>query len=494
MRGAVLVFLLLLVGARAVVPPTRGGLSSPASERRERERLAVVAAAAVQSQGKSKGKGKGVTMEGPSNKKDGLLFKYAGASCILGGALAHVVFGTLYCWSNFASYSPPSLRYFDGLQHSGGQPDANFALPLTLVAQCLSMPVGTIVVKSLGSRKTMLLGGLVVAAGVYLSSYATSLATFLFFYSFMFGTGVGLGYTAPMIAGWKWMPQSKGLVSGGILTGFGAGGFVFNLVGTMLANPKGLNPVNGVFPQEVYDNFPKMLRTLAVVYAGMAIVASTLIIEPVAPKEQQAQLQPEAPGVSVTDALKTSQFWLMWLMIVASASAGLNVASTYKQYAGISPALAGDGFQSLVGGLGALANGFGRIFWGTLSDKIGFKQSFVLLTLLQALVHGYYPATAHSKTLFGLFTCLCYFLLAGNFALMPPSIQRVFGARNGALIYGLVYSSFGVASIGGTYLNKILKESLGMDGVFRVLSLLSIVAAILTAQLQPLKSFPGSTI
>ena len=61
---------------------------------------------------------------------------------------------------------------------------------------------------------------------------------------------VGLGYTSPMIAGWKWLPNQKGLVSGVILTGFGAGGFFFNLIGTKFVNPNGLDVVAGKFPEE----------------------------------------------------------------------------------------------------------------------------------------------------------------------------------------------------------------------------------------------------
>ena len=53
----------------------------------------------------------------------------------------------------------------------------------------------------------------------------------MFCYSFLFGAGVGLAYTAPMVNGWKWFPEKKGLVSGAVVAGFGAGGFVFNQVG-----------------------------------------------------------------------------------------------------------------------------------------------------------------------------------------------------------------------------------------------------------------------
>jgi OFA family oxalate/formate antiporter-like MFS transporter len=153
----------------------------------------------------------------------------------------------------------------------------------------------------------------------------------------LFGFGAGIAYTAPMAAGWKWLPDKKGLVSGIILTGFGAGGFVFNIIGTKLMNPKGLNVVTGgSFPAEVYDNFPKALRRLAGMYAALAIVGSLFVTEPVAvaPSNGVKAVQPtQSPGLSIKEALTKKQFWLLWLMIVSSASAGLNVAACYKQFA-----------------------------------------------------------------------------------------------------------------------------------------------------------------
>ena len=181
-------------------------------------------------------------------------------------------------------------------------------------------------------------------------------------------------------------------------------------------------------------------------------------------------------------------------MIICSASAGLNVASIYKQFAATSSALVGDSFQAQVGGLGALFNGIGRLFWGSISDTLGFKKSFITLTVIQSLLHAYYPVAASSKLGFAASTCMCFFFLAGNFALMPPAIQKMFGPKNGALIYGLIYSSFGIASLGGSVLCKSLKELYGFEGVFRVMSVLSIVGALLTTRLQPLKSLSTSTV
>jgi OFA family oxalate/formate antiporter-like MFS transporter len=205
-----------------------------------------------------------------------------------------------------------------------------------------------------------------------------------------------------MLAGYKWLPQSKGLVSGGILAGYGLGGFFFNLIGTSLVNPNGLNPVGGKFTPEIYANFPKMLRKLSVIYIVLSLIGSLLVTEPiVAPvdlKNEKVVAKPvEIPGVTVSQALHSSQFWQLWILIVSAASCGLNIANIYKQFAGNSKALAGDSFQALVGGLGAVFNGSGRLFWGAISDKIGIKASFLILTLLQSVLQLVYPLGTNSK-------------------------------------------------------------------------------------------------
>ena len=321
-----------------------------------------------------------------------------GVACIVGGALAHFTFGSLYCWGNFSSYAPSHLR-------------SDFVFPLTIVAQCFMMPFGPVIAKRIGSRYALLLGCWIMAFGVYLASHATELHTFVFCYSGMFGAGIGIAYAAPMMAAWSWMPNSKGLVSGGILTGFGLGGFAFNLIGTYMVNPLGRDPVNGVFPDKIYSQFPIMLRKLAFIYACISLFAAMLITQPFVKeivvedeeegyendKKTRREPSSEVLGVTIKEALHSSQFWLMWLMIITSASAGLNVASMYKQFASISPALKGDAYQALTGGMGALFNGFGRLFWGSICDKIGFKTSFTILTVAQAFIQLMYPYSPSSK-------------------------------------------------------------------------------------------------
>jgi MFS family permease len=163
--------------------------------------------------------------------------KWAGQLCIFGGALGHLALGTLYCWGNFLSYIPTTLRFLDGADKAG-PPDALYVVSLSLVAQAMAMPFGPDLTRKFGPGGAFLFGTWMMAAGTYLASFFThDLKKFMIFYSLMFGAGSGFAYTAPMSAGWKWLPQSKGLVSGGILTGFGFGGLFFSLIGSSIANP-----------------------------------------------------------------------------------------------------------------------------------------------------------------------------------------------------------------------------------------------------------------
>ena len=109
-----------------------------------------------------------------------------------------------------------------------------------------------------------------------------------------------------------------------ILVGFGAGGFIFNILGSKLINPKNLEMINGKFPEEVYDNFPKALRILAACYASLGLIGSFLVSEPKDStmlnenSKDKLKSAPNAPqGLEVIEALKTSQFWFLWYYLLS---------------------------------------------------------------------------------------------------------------------------------------------------------------------------------
>lgn len=94
-------------------------------------------------------------------------------------------------------------------------------------------------------------------------------------------------------------------------------------MGTGIINPKGLDAVGGVYPDEVYANFPVMLRKLALIYFVVAALGATAIRPPpvaAAPKggrnnNGRGKVQAAAPGTSLKQVVKDRKFWLMWFMV-----------------------------------------------------------------------------------------------------------------------------------------------------------------------------------
>jgi len=94
--------------------------------------------------------------------------------------------------------------------------------------------------------------------------------------------GIGFCYFPPLICGWEWIPERKGLVTGIILGAFGFGSFVFGFISMYICNPDNESPVpapNGskFYSQAVALRVPSLLKTLALSWFFLALVAVLLV-------------------------------------------------------------------------------------------------------------------------------------------------------------------------------------------------------------------------
>ena len=64
-----------------------------------------------------------------------------------------------------------------------------------------------------------------------------------------------------------------------MLAGFGFGAFVFNFVSTAIVNPRHeeADPNTGMFPRDVAENVPKMIRILSMCWAGLSVIGIIMI-------------------------------------------------------------------------------------------------------------------------------------------------------------------------------------------------------------------------
>lgn len=132
-----------------------------------------------------------------------------------------------------------------------------------------------------------------------LNSLVKSYIAFAALYGLMFGVGIGLAYSAPLVCGARWVPQRKGLINGVVTAGFGLGAFAFNFVITALVNPHNNSPCvynNATCPWgvegskktyfdpqgDVASRVPHLLLILAAAYAALVIVGASMLTNPAA--------------------------------------------------------------------------------------------------------------------------------------------------------------------------------------------------------------------
>ena len=99
----------------------------------------------------------------------------------------------------------------------------------------------------------------------------------------------------------------------------------------------------------------------------------------------------------------------------------------------------------------SLFNGAGRLFWGTMSDRIGRSRAFMAMFLLQAIAFALLPVTDQFWLLLVpvALIALCY---GGGFGTMPAFATDVFGAKNAGTIYGAMLTAWSAGAIVGPLL------------------------------------------
>ena len=143
---------------------------------------------------------------------------------VVGALLIQLCLGSIYAYSAFAKPLKADL----------GSSDLTNQLPFAfgLFFFAIIMVLAGRWQDRVGPKKVSLTGGIVLGAGLMLSSLANSIEVLYFTYGAIGGAGIGLAYVCPIAALVKWFPDKKGLISGVAVAGFGAGALIFAFVAT----------------------------------------------------------------------------------------------------------------------------------------------------------------------------------------------------------------------------------------------------------------------
>ena len=157
--------------------------------------------------------------------------------------------------------------------------------------------------------------------------------------------------------------------------------------------------------------------------------------------------------------LKSGRFWILWSLFALSGFAGGMVVGNIKPF-GISSGLDAQTAGTAVGIL-ALFNGAGRIAWGWISDRLGRKNSMMLLFSLQGVVMLILAKATITPIILMVGVAWVGFYFGGYFALFPSATADYFGTKNLGVNYGFMITAFAVAGTTGPILGGYVYDCLG---------------------------------
>jgi MFS family permease len=76
-----------------------------------------------------------------------------------------------------------------------------------------------------------------MSSSIFLASFAVDPTSFFIIFTLGVGIGKGLALPASMKAGWIYLPNRKGLVSGIIMSSFSIGSMLYGTLATVIVNP-----------------------------------------------------------------------------------------------------------------------------------------------------------------------------------------------------------------------------------------------------------------
>jgi OFA family oxalate/formate antiporter-like MFS transporter len=362
-----------------------------------------------------------------------------GWTVVIAGLSINLILGVLYAWSVVARALGTDWHWTK----------SQATLPFSVATACFAgmMVFAGRCQDKFGPRLVAAAGGVMLGLGLVASGLVHAPVAMALTFGVGAGLGIGLGYSATTPPAIKWFPPArKGFITGIVVSGVGlAAVYIAPLTHYLLS-----------------------ITTISMTFVWLGV--GTLLLVPVLAQLLRNPPEPAAAAASTAKAalaarresdwremLGTGQFYLLWLLMVLSISAGMVIIS---QVSTIAKEQANLDWGFVPVATLAIFNTFGRLLAGALSDRIGRTRTMMLAFLLQAvnmLAFSHYNTPA--LVVFGsAFTGICY---GGIFTLMPAATADFYGIRNLGVNYGLVFTGFGIAGVLGPLLAAEINDHYG---------------------------------
>ncbi|WP_170214086.1 OFA family MFS transporter [Hymenobacter nivis] len=374
----------------------------------------------------------------------------------------HLAIGQAYAFSVFnkplGSLISGDPAKPDALDWTPTQIGITFSIAIVLLG--LSAALFGKWLERVGPRKAMLAAALCFGGGFLIGSLGISMHNIwlLYFgYGFVGGIGLGIGYISPVSTLIKWFPDRKGVATGMAIMGFGGGAMIASPLSVAL-----MGQFKGSAPQGVAPTF----IVLGIIYFLFMQFGVWTIRVPAddwkpagyVPNEEHSALITTG-NVSADNAIKTPQFWLLWVVLLTNVTAGIGLLETASPLiqdtfsdkamgAGLGvTAAAAAGFVGLL----SLFNLLGRFFWSSASDKLGRKTTYAIYFGLGILLYALVPTLGRNLqlTFYVIAACVIVSMYGGGFATAPAFLSDLFGKYQVGAIHGRLLTAWSTAGVLG---------------------------------------------
>jgi MFS transporter, OFA family, oxalate/formate antiporter len=404
---------------------------------------------------------------------------------VISSIAVQMCLGTAYIWSVFQSYliissSTPKALFNWPATHG------TLAYALLLGVMTFGSTVGGRIQDRLKNPKYVIIAaGIFLGIGFFLAQYTTETTPWILWmtYGVLGGFGMGMAYTTTIATCQKWFPDKRGLVTGIIVSALGFGGLVFTPLAEALIKRNGGNDVLSTF------------AIFGVLFVIVTILGSFFIKNPPEGFKPEGWTSPAPKDGIVSqnftpmEVLKMPQFYMVAFAFMCATAAGSMMIPMAK-ILGLQPD-SGLTKEAAIAGVMIITgcNSFGRLFWGWVSDKLGRKNTLLLLLVITAASIICVPFVKAYLML--VIIAIIGFSYGGYLGVFPALSADFWGIKNAAQNYGMVLLGFGVGAVASSYTIAYFSATKAFSTAFLIAGIAAVVGFAIISMLKPPKMKTG---
>ena len=390
-----------------------------------------------------------------------------GLKVLLAGSFIQLFLGIIYVWSVFVI----PVSEFYSWEVASVKLTSSFMLSFFVVG---ILAGGKLQVK-IGVSRVVLLGGIMLAAGMFVSAFVPKNFAWLIYvtYGIIGGFGVGAGYNANISSAQRWFPKNRGFATGISVCAFGFSTVIFAPLVEFLVKRFALQ-----------NTF--IILSIAFLIVVLALFSFVKLPDGGSTSADASALL-KRKQFTTTEVLKTKEFYFITLSLMLATATFFILNPSFKTLAverGLDPTIG-----TLLVMITGVANALGRLGTPLLSDKIGREKA--VLTIIAITAVGAASLCFIQGIAFVVVVALIAFCYGGYSGVYPVLTADYFGISNVGSNYGAVMVGFAVSAlvfpmIIGSIQDTIIK--------FIVLAVLAAIGAGLIALLMLSKNKSNQNI